>query len=162
MQLAGIDPRDLRKYVIAPALAALSLDGDAAEELMLGTALQESGAGRRLAQVKGPALGIWQMEPATHADIWQNFLTGHTGIAIAVHGLMLPKIEPVQQLEGNLYYACAMARLVYYRVSEPLPAAGGLAAQAAFYKTHYNTAAGAASAAEYIANWRAAFPEKQA
>jgi hypothetical protein len=46
----GIDPLDLRKLVIAPALALIGLGGAAAEELMLGTALQESGCGRRLAQ----------------------------------------------------------------------------------------------------------------
>ena len=152
----GIDPSDLRKFVIAPALALIGLGGEAAEELMLGTALQESGCGRRLAQAAGPALGIWQMEPATHADIEKNFLLSQPALARATAKLLCAGIEPLFQLEGNLYYACAMARLVYRRVAAPLPAAGDVAAQAGFYKAHYNTAGGAATVAAYVANWKAA------
>ncbi len=153
----GIDPQDLRKLVIAPALALIGLGGAAAEELMLGTVLQESGGGRRLRQASGPALGIWQMEPATHADIATNFLEHEPALAHSVGKLLCAGLEPLYQLEGNLYYACAMARLVYRRVAAPLPAAGDRAAQAAFYKAHYNTAGGAATVAEYIANWQGAF-----
>lgn len=155
----GIDPRDLRKLIIAPALASIGLGGDNAEELMLGTALQETGCGRWLAQRgDGPALGVWQMERTTHTDIWKNFLSGRPQLGMSIRKLECPGIEPLFQLEGNLYYACAMARLVYLRVDEALPKAGDIAAQAAFYKSHYNTAAGAASVAAYIDNWRAAFP----
>lgn len=155
----AIDPQNLRDLVIRPTLNSLELGGDAAEEIMLGTALQESGDGRRLIQAGGgPALGIWQMEPATYNDIWMNFLTARPVLMGVVRSLRIPSIvAPLDQLEGNLYYACAMARLVYYRRPEPLPAAGDLAAQAAFYVQHYN-AGGKATINEYIANWRAAFP----
>jgi hypothetical protein len=154
----GIDPGDLRKLVIAPALAVIGLGGDAAEELLLGTALQESGLRQLTQENGGPALGLWQMEPATHTDIWKNFLGTRFQLAVLVRKLECPGIEPLFQLEGNLYYASAMARLVYRRVEEALPKAGDIEAQAAFYKAHYNTAGGAATAGDYIANWRAAFP----
>ena len=61
-------------------------------------------------------------------------------------------------LSGNLLYACAMARLVYARHPDPLPAAGDLEAQAELYKRVYNTAGGAATTAEYVANYKAAHP----
>ena len=37
-----------------------------------------------------------------------------------------------------------------------LPQQGDLAAQAAYYKRHYNTADGAATVAQYMANWQRA------
>ena len=49
-----------------------------------------------------------------------------------------------------------MARVKYYRCPAPLPAAGDLEAQAAYYKRWYNPPGGAATVAEYMANWRAA------
>ena len=39
-----------------------------------GTAAVESRMGTYLRQIGGPALGIWQVEPATHLDCWDNWL----------------------------------------------------------------------------------------
>jgi hypothetical protein len=154
---SGIDPTHLRVKVIRPALDALSLGGDAAEELLLGTALQESGAGRFLIQNGGgPALGIWQIEPNTHDDIWDNFLKFRPDLAALVRSMTAPGLPLLSQLSGNLFYAATMARLIYFRAPFPLPAAGEIAAQAAFYKARYNSANGAATEAEYIAHWNAA------
>ena len=157
----GINPGDFRQYVIKPALAVLGVvfGGDAAEELLLGTALQESQCGGfGLVQRGGPALGVFQIEPATHDDVWKNYLADRAGLAAAVMSLRIPGLGPLEQLPANHLYGCAIARLIYFRAPAPLPAAGDLPGQAAFYKTYYNTADGAASVGTYIANWRAAFP----
>jgi hypothetical protein len=45
----------------------------------------------------------------------------------------------------NLAHATAMCRVHDRRAPEPLPPAGDLEAQAAYWKAHYNTAAGAVS-----------------
>lgn len=50
-------------------------------------------------------------------------------------------------------YAAMMCRIHYRRVSEPLPAAGDLPAQAAYWKKWYNTELGAGTEAEYIEHW---------
>jgi hypothetical protein len=71
------------RATIGPVLRQLGLDEyrmQAAEELLLGTALQESGLIYRRQLNNGPALGLFQMEPATHDDIWADFLTYH-GVA---------------------------------------------------------------------------------
>jgi len=154
----GIDIAQLRDQVVRPALQAIGLWSPAAEELLLGTVLQESGGGHFLHQLgSGPAVGICQMEPATHDDIWANFLAHQPALAEMVTRLTLPGLSRLQQLGGNLYYAVAMARLLYHRIPAPLPAAGDLNAQAAYYKRYYNTAGGAASTTQYVANWRRAF-----
>lgn len=160
MSETGIDIGQLRDLVVRPVLAAIGLGGTAAEELMIGTILQESENGHWLHQLgAGPAIGICQMEPATHDDIWHNFLSSHTELIAKIKALMISDQmgeSAADQMAGNLYYAVAMARLVYARVPEPLPPAGDLATQAAYYKRHYNTAGGAASVDQYMANWQAA------
>lgn len=156
--IGGIDPNQLRDLLIRPTLIFLGLGGDAAEELLLGTTIQESGCGEKLMQVGGgPALGLWQIEPATHDDVWKNFFLYRSDLSGKVAALRFPMFTIEQQLECNLMYQCAIARIIYYRAKEPLPAAGDLAGQAAYYKLHFN-GPGAATAEEYIANWRARFP----
>ena len=60
-----LNVRDLRVEVIRPALRALDLWSPAAEDLVLGTAAQESGLAYLRQIGGGPALGLWQIEPAT-------------------------------------------------------------------------------------------------
>ena len=56
-----------RDTVIRPVLAKLGLGGQAAEEFILGAAVQESLNFKYRTQVGGgPAKGYFQMEPSTH------------------------------------------------------------------------------------------------
>ena len=86
-------PQDFIAEVVEPGLSAIGLDSQAARELLLGTALQETGL-RNIQQVGGPALGYFQMEPATHDDIWENFLAYRPDLAARVKAL-LPDGEPL-------------------------------------------------------------------
>ena len=64
----------LRELIITPALSKLQLYSKDAEELLIFTCAVESDGGTYLKQIKGPALGIYQMEPRTYNDIWQNYM----------------------------------------------------------------------------------------
>ena len=66
-------------------------------------------------------------------------------LSLAAAGLRQPA-----QLVWNLGYATAMARLVYRRRPEPLPAAEDIPGLAAYWKAHFNTAAGRGTAAKFI------------
>ncbi|MGO9998994.1 MAG: hypothetical protein ACLPKW_14820 [Acetobacteraceae bacterium] len=155
-----IRPAQLRDDVIRPVLASLAplqadQMGQAQEnvvELLLGTAMQESHCGDYLAQRGGPALGVWQMEPATEKDCWSNFLNSRPALSVPVARLVVQGIDRTLQLAGNLYYACAMARVRYMRSQDPLPATGDINAQAAYYLKNYN-AGGRATIDEYLENW---------
>lgn len=149
-----ISPNDLRTYVIGPVCDRLELGGDAVEELLLGTAMQESGCGKYLHQRGGPALGVWQMEPATHDDIWLNFLKFRAPLAGAIAGFIFSGLPQSHQLIGNLYYACAMARMQYFRSPLKVPKAGDLEGQATMYKVVFNTVLGKATPEQYVANFR--------
>src|SRR3546814_18753812 len=88
-----INPRDLCQEVIRPTLEKLDLYSPAAANLLLGTALTEStiGGATCLVQKGGPALGIYQIEPATHLDCWRNFLVYRDGLRSKIYGLMVAR-----------------------------------------------------------------------
>ena len=153
----AIDPKHLRELVIRPACEAIGLYSLAAEELLLGTACQESKCGTFLKQLgKGPALGIFQMEPATYKDIWANFLKMDSREALAGRAIEIVghAAHTAEHMIWNLRYAAAMARIHYYRVKDPLPKAGDIPAQAAYWKRFYNTPKGAGTVEEYLNNWK--------
>ncbi|WP_051340940.1 hypothetical protein [Azospirillum halopraeferens] len=155
-----LSPRHLRDDVIIPVLRICAGDdapgfaSAAGVELVLGTAAVESRL-RALRQIGGgPALGLWQMEPATHEDIWANFLRYRAKLGeriLMLRGECPPK---ERQLVTNLAYGAAMCRAHYYRRPEPLPAAGDVLAQGFYWKAHYNTHLGAGKPGDYVDVWR--------
>lgn len=58
------------------------------------------------------------------------------------------------QLVTNLAYAAALCRAHYFRRPEPLPAAGDVEGQAAYWKRHYNTRFGKGTPDQYVRDWR--------
>lgn len=154
-----IDIDDLRTLVVRPTLQKLKLHSEAAENLIIGTGITESHLSHLRQMGNGVALGIFQMEPATHKDIWRNFLTGEAHhelyqvmaeIAGGVTG-MVP-----QNMVGNLYYATAMCRVHYLRVKDPLPDAKDAVGLADYWKRWYNTESGAGRAAGAVAKFKMA------
>ncbi|ATU72690.1 hypothetical protein SXCC_04815 [Gluconacetobacter sp. SXCC-1] len=144
----GLDLSDLKVRVIAPTLTLIGMGGPAAVNLMAGTALAESGCRRLVQDGGGPALGLWQMEPFTHDDIWTTFLpNGRMGALVtkllSTRGNWPPAAG---QMVGNAFYACAMARLKYYRAPDALPAANDAAGLCGLWKRIYNTSLGAGAA----------------
>lgn len=148
-----IDVVQFKDLVVLPALKAIGLYSPAAEELVLGTAIQES----RLKYLKqlgsGPALGLFQMEPNTYLDIWHNYLVYREELAMNVTKLA-HNLAP-EAMVTDLLFAAAMCRIHYLRVPEPLPEQGDYEAQAAYWKEHYNTMYGAGTEEEYLENWYA-------
>ncbi len=128
------------KHTITPALQSIKLWTPEAGELLLGTAIVESDLLHRRQLGDGPARSFFQMEPATHDDIWNNFLKYKPDLARAINSLMTsPDADKLVDLEKNDTYACAMARVHYQRVPSPLPKAGDVEAMAKYWKNHYNT-----------------------
>lgn len=151
-----IHPEHLREDVIRPVLESMGAWSTDAEELLLLTAAQESHLGKYLHQINGPALGIYQMEPATYEDIWSNYLKYKDGLAeeISKWHLVRTDSKGYEQMKGNMYYATAMARAHYLRRKEPLPDHNDVEAMAAYYKQYWNTPLGAATVEEAITNYK--------
>lgn len=146
--------RNLLTSSIRPALTILELGGRAAEQLLLGTAIQESLLIHRRQLGNGPARGLFQMEPATHHDCWVSFLEFRPPLAEKVRQTLQAGQEPeASVLEVNDRYAAAMCRIRYRRVPQDMPAADDIAAMANYWKQHYNTPLGAGTPDEFLEKW---------
>lgn len=129
------------------ALAPVPVNGDAAIELLLGTAAQESHLGYYIEQLSGPARGIFQIEPDTAAwletrvrEPLRSWLRGYRDD------------EPIiWALEYRLDYQIACCRMRYLVVPAPIP--HDLEGQARYWKQYYNTYLGRGTVEEYIANY---------
>jgi len=148
-----MEPQELRD-LIKSTLTPLGLYSPEAEELLMATAAQESHLGTYRQQIGGPALGIFQMEPATFNDIWANYLHYKHPLsdnirALATHGFVI-----AGELVNNDPFAIAMARAQYLRAPEALPPAGDLCAIWTLYKLRWNTPLGAATKDQFFANYR--------
>lgn len=152
-----IDPLQLLNHIIRPVLHDLDLWSPEAERLVLGTACKESECGRWLVQLGGgPALGIYQMEPATHSDLWAHYIYGRDALRLRLQKFCSQAEPPANELIWNLAYATAMCRIHYYRAPEKIP--DDLPGQAQLWKLRYNTPLGAGTVDEYIAAWRQFVP----
>lgn len=160
-----VPPHQLLEETIRPALQQIFLWSEAAEILLLATAIHESKLKERRQIADwgppveyGPALGLWQMEPATHDDCWRNYLVYRASLANDVRALTAtpaPAWVKAEELINNDRYAAAMCRVKYRRSAEPLPAASDLPAIAAYWKRHYNSALGKGTVDQFLADWHA-------
>ncbi|MET4734716.1 hypothetical protein ABIE64_003455 [Thalassospira sp. MBR-102] len=149
-----INASQLRLSIIRPVLQNLGLWSQAAENLLMGTAAQESGLGTYVEQLGGgPARGIFQMEPATLNDCYVNFLDYRADLKAKIDAYLAPQPDKATQLATNNAYAAAMCRVRYMRVSAPLPDASDIAGLAAYWKQYYNTAGGKGETDEFVANY---------
>lgn len=148
-----INVKQLTELVIVPTLEYLGMNSEAAVNLMLGTLAQESAMGTYIKQINGPALGIYQMEPHAHQDIYDSYLTYRPDLRFKL-GLYAKSDYPVaEQMIADLNYATAMARLQYYRRPERLPEADDVFGLAVYWKEFYNTIAGAGTVDEFVENY---------
>ena len=118
-------------------------------ELVYNTGLVESKY-VYLKQIKGPAVGCWQIEPWVGVSICNDFLKFRESLMKKVaDSCMLDWkyfIEPSEDdwryiLTTNLAAQIIFCRLHYWRVPKPLPRT--LEEQAIQWKQYYNTAKGA-------------------
>lgn len=150
-----MDPTHLYRHVIRPTLDYLAsiheaLDRLSARRLLLGTAMCESGL-KYLRQLSdGPALGLWQMEPDSHDDIWAHYLFYRPELARHIERIAGQWPRGAHAMVGNLPYACAMARMQYWRSPAPLPKPGDAEGLAILWKSRYNTMLGAGKAEKAI------------
>ena len=144
------DIGQLTALVIVPTLKYLNPEipfSNSAVKLLQMTLAHESNCGQYIAQLGGPALGIYQMEPATEMDIERNFLAYREDLQYKVDqtGHCVNKISSLL----NPVYATAMARVHYYRDKKALP--DDLIELSNYAKRVWNTEEGKATARDYYA-----------
>lgn len=145
----------LKEYVIEPILKYLKLLNDSSINLLLGIAAQESHMGEYLHQLNGPALGIYQMEPRTEQDNLNYLQCKNYELFNKIHDLKFDAVNEVRnnQMEGNLYYATAMARIHFLKFPELLPTSNDIEGLGAYWKKYYNTIKGHGKIVDFINNY---------
>jgi hypothetical protein len=107
-------------------------------------------------QKNGPALGLYQMEPFTHDDLWNNYLPifkPKLRDAVLKH-FNITQMPNAQLLEGDDAYATIMAR-IRYLPAPAIPSATDLNGQAQYWVQWYNRG-GKGTVADYLARWHKA------
>jgi hypothetical protein len=154
-----IAPKQLRELIrhVLTVYGGPEYASESAIELLMLTAAQESRCGRFLRQLNGgPARGIFQIEPWVVDDLWENFLQypkNRQERTMFIKAQAGTHHDHEAHLQGNLVYQIVVARLQYFRFSEPIPAADDVGRLAGYWKRYWNTAKGAGTAAEAIENY---------
>lgn len=160
-----INLSQFKSLIVTPALDAVVLGGTTAINLVTGTPVQESGLIYLHQLGAGPALGVCQMEPATHDYLWTlpNMASGKAGsLGMRVLAAINPEVgapfsvPPAELMVWNLYYSVIMCRIKYLSSPSALPA-NNATALANYWKTVYNSELGAGQVnAATVANFQAA------
>ena len=118
---------ELRNHVIKPALEYLGADSKDAEALLLSFALL---AARYRSD--DDRLGIYQISPLQHRQIWDDYLAFHPDLASEIRALASQRWfleNPERELITNLAYATAIAWMLFSISGQTLPEAGDVNAQ---------------------------------
>lgn len=114
----GIYVSDLRELIIKPYLQVLGEYSEAAENLLLGTAAQESQLGMHCYCAGTKGLGMYRMTAEKHQELWDTYLVQSPDLASLQRGLASQQQflkNPHGELMGNLSYATGMAWMIYRR-----------------------------------------------
>ena len=104
--------------IINPTLEHLHGDdipvSENARALLFAIGMAETGYAVNHQIGGGPALGFWQMEPATAKDLLKWLVVRHPKARVDVHNLT-HGARPLDALRCNPLYACALARCFFLR-----------------------------------------------
>ena len=114
------------------------------ERLILLTIATESDMGRYLKQVKGPARGLVQVEPATERETLDWLKSKRPALYEKVKKLRIPARLATHEAEYNLSYSVALCYGVYL-MRKVDPSGKSSEELAKLYKIHYNTVKGKAT-----------------
>lgn len=148
------------KQLITIVLKAMRKDSTEAIDLLMLTAAQESHLGKYISQLgNGPALGIFQMEPTTLHDLYDNYLKYDKNKAAIVKSFRT-SCSLETDLHGNLLYQIAVARMQYFRRKEKIPVQKDFSdeysyieAIAKYWKKYWNTEAGKGTVKQAVQNY---------
>ncbi len=124
---------------------------ESAIRLLCMISAHESGDFHYVQQLRGPALSLFQIEPATFTDLCHYAKKRHFSINIE-----LPSSP--WRLVFDQRFAAAMARIFFLRFNEPIP--DDLHAMADYAKQYWNTYLGKATAQQYFNAYSKHFKEK--
>lgn len=146
----AINKRNFRELIVRPALQQMNMWSEAAEELLMLTAAQETHLGtylkqgwKKLDDGRGVGRGVFSMETKTF-----NWLQK-----------LYPEVEKLggrnsDEMVWDLLLAAKAARLRYRVVKESLPAATDIQGLASYWDRWYNGNPNAGTVEEAMSNYK--------
>lgn len=129
---SNFGPGTFQTRVIDPVLMRINLYSKAASTLLLGTAIQESSLGKL-------SKNMFQIQTQTVQDLNMHYLVHHRELKNIVHELYDTQHSISWNLNNNVEYEIAIARIIYLRGNQQLPHASNIDGLARFWKKYYNT-----------------------
>lgn len=152
--IMGFSAEEIRHLVVRETLRELNDWSLCNENLLLGTAAQESGLGAKLKE--GRMAGIYHISPAAHRAVWDKYLIHKPDLASIVRGMAGQRSflqDPHRELVTNLKYATAIAWLIYKRSGQQLPEESTPEQLAKFWHRHFHARA-TGRIEDYVANFQ--------
>lgn len=152
---------DLRHLVIRDTLHYLNDWSLAAENLLLGTAAQESGLGG--GWNKGRRVGLYHITPAMHRAVWDKYLINNPQLASDVRGIAGQHSflrAPHGELVTNLKYATAIAWMIYRRSNQKLSEANNLVELGKFWHRYFHPKS-EGTVADFVKNYQLLVQENE-
>lgn len=153
--LEKMDVNNFRMELVRPALQLCGLWSEAAENLMIGTALAESNLNVVTQFGGGPGLSFLQIEPKTYDDIIK-YLNRNDNKQLkdrVLASCFMEYFPKAECLTWNIRLAVLIARLIYWRKTQPLPAVNDVKGLAEYWKIHYNTVKGKGTIEHFIKSY---------
>jgi len=137
----SLTAQELERHVIRPTLEYLGIDSEPAVKLLLGTAALESQFSLSCSSHSMPGgLGLFQITPQAHREVWDKYLAFNPELASKVRGLASQHHFlkcPDTELSTNLSYCTAIAWMIYqfHNETHQLPLSSDINAMAEFWLT---------------------------
>ena len=148
------DITQFRADILTPTLDALQIRGNEIKELLVFTCAVESAGGTYVRHIKGPALGIYQLQPSTFTDLFHNYILRKPDIVNLLSlNLSVHRLPDPNQLITDLSLATACCAL-YYKWKNANPTSTDENELWDIYKSLYNTPEGKAEKDQSIKAYR--------
>ena len=140
------------KEIVEYSLYKVDSYSDDALALVVRTGIAESGYRALKGYGEGnPAIGFWQIEPATLNDMITNYIhyRSHYKKNLISLGMNFEK-DTIMSVMSNMAVQAALCRLHYRRDKHPIPSWDDLEGQASYWKRVYNTVEGRGTVEHFI------------
>ena len=130
------------REIIEWSLKEMDLYSEDAVDLVYKTGNAETGYKHLKQMGGGPAIGFWQVEPATLIDILDNYVKYRPNLEKGLKSLGFSRNDVETRVMSNIALQVVFCRLKYKRDKYALPLIGDLEGQAKYWKRVYNTKLG--------------------
>ena len=141
------------KEIAEYSLYKIDCYSDDALALVVRTGMAESGYRALKGYGEGnPAIGFWQIEPATMLDMMRNYISYRPKYRMALEemGMQFSGEDMYVSVISNMAIQAGLCRLHYRRDPKPIPSWSDVEAQGKYWKEVYNTYKGRGTVKHFL------------